>query len=190
MSKVRHAGNRAVRFLVSPMTSFFIAFALLLVITAVDDFTDIMTDSRARAVRTAIFAVAYVLTNISVLTFVVPRLAWASHSFGKFSALFAVGNAMYWAPSLFGALCAGLLTQFGGFSGVGNNPDWNQFGYSWLFDSLTFNATQVAGFTTPIQPSTWWSDALVVLFSFVSDVVLFAALVNVVRALFRRSARQ
>lgn len=88
-------------------------------------------------------------------------------------------------PLAFGGLCQELYVHFGGFSGVPtpafSNDDWAwaTFGYSWLLDGLTSNASQVFGWlTTPIRPTAWWSSALIVLFNVVIDVVLFAMLVT------------
>jgi hypothetical protein len=104
---------------------------------------------------------------------------------------------LLFAPIAFGQMCRELFIQFGGFTGVqGANSysvigmifgDWTNFAYSWLLNSLTFNATQVFGWaTTPIQASAWWSGWLIVLFSVVADFVLFAGLLNLVKTLYPR----
>jgi hypothetical protein len=100
-------------------------------------------------------------------------------------------NLMATLPISFAGLCRALFLQFGGFTGVHEGAQvhsiladvpWSSFAYSWLLDSLTFNASQMFGWvTTPIQPVAWWSRLLVVGFSVVADTILFASVVNVIR---------
>lgn len=62
------------------------------------------------------------------------------------------------------------------------DANWLGFVYSWLLDSLTFNASQIGNWLpTQIQPNTWWSDWLVWLFCVVSDVILLGILLNILR---------
>ena len=99
-------------------------------------------------------------------------------------------------PAAFGQVCRHLSLQFGGFSGVdgsapilppGTISIWDIFALSWLLDAITFNASHVFGWmTTPIQSNTWWSGVLVVIFSIIVDIVLFAGALNVLHVVRRR----
>jgi hypothetical protein len=101
-------------------------------------------------------------------------------------------------PIVFGLLCLFLFLQYGGFAGMPSDArafpapssgatgagdrGWVTFAYSWFLDSVTFNASQLgAWLPTPIHPTAWWSNALVWLFSVATDLVLFGALINVLR---------
>jgi hypothetical protein len=95
-------------------------------------------------------------------------------------------------PWFFSGLCQGLSLQYGGFAGAppaGQGldlafpyPSWAIFGFSWFLDSVTFNASQLGNWLpTSIQPTAWWSNVLVWLFSVVSDALLFAVIVNILR---------
>jgi predicted PurR-regulated permease PerM len=109
-------------------------------------------------------------------------------------------------PAVFAILCAALFTQFGGFAGVPSHypqtsslviesikriVDFVPFSYSWFLDSVTFNASQLwAWLPTPIQPTTWWANTLVWLFSLLSDVVLVTAFLNLAGVFWIRTARR
>jgi len=85
-------------------------------------------------------------------------------------------------PFIFAVVCQSLYRQFGGFAGAHPNADWTAFAFSWLFDAVTFNASQIwEWLPTPIQPTTWWSETLVWIFCLVSDLIIFAALINLAR---------
>jgi hypothetical protein len=89
-------------------------------------------------------------------------------------------------PSWFGDLFQGLYSSYGGFAGVAQNADaaWSTFAYSWFLDSVTFNASQIWDWLpTPIRPTAWWSDLLLWVFCLVSDFILYAGLVNMLRLL-------
>lgn len=106
-------------------------------------------------------------------------------------------------PVSFALMCQQFFVVFGGFTGTGVRGNdaivaliappsgWIEFAIAWLVDSVTFSASQVFGLTeTSIQSTTWWSGALVVLYSFVAQWVVLAAIFNVLRlclaALWRR----
>jgi hypothetical protein len=126
------------------------------------------------------------------LVFLVPRLVrgFRKSDVGKVFPL-AFGVIIV-TTGAFGELCRELYIQFGGFSGVqtafpfthyipGNSP-WVKFAASWLLNTFTFNASQLFGWmTTPIQATAWWSRSLIVLFSLASGLVLFSAVISMVR---------
>ena len=86
-------------------------------------------------------------------------------------------------PFLFSLVCQNFYVLFGGFSGR-QALDLTTYAYSWFLDSVTFNASQIwSWLPTSIKPTAWWSETLLWLFCAVSDLILFAGLVNMARVI-------
>jgi hypothetical protein len=146
------------------------------------------------ALGVVIFGLSLVLQVASTLGYLVPRLLSVSIAEGSWlGTVILLGGTIFIVAGTFGWLCHDLFLQFGGFTGLPNaelskalnyhSSVWLNFSFSWLLDSLTFNASQVGGWVqTSIHPTAWWSAALVVAFSFISDVFLFGSLITVGRA--------
>jgi hypothetical protein len=114
---------------------------------------------------------------------------------GAIAAILAGISVILIYPLPYSFLCAGLCSPYGGFAGVPLNAvskgDWLTFAYSWFFDSVTTNATQLAHWpASPIQPTALWSNVLVWLFCVVSDFVLFSGLINVWRVFWHAVTRR
>jgi hypothetical protein len=91
-------------------------------------------------------------------------------------------------PLSFGFLCQDLSLLYGGFAGmpahesfIATRLDWLGFGLAWLFDTLSFNASQIFQWsTTPIYPTTVWSGGLLWAYCVVMDLIVLAGLINIV----------
>lgn len=56
---------------------------------------------------------------------------------------------------------------------------WAAYAVSWLIDTLTFNGSQIGRWiNSPIRPTAWWSAVLLWLYCIACDVIVLAAVLN------------
>jgi hypothetical protein len=143
-------------------------------------------------VHVGVYILALLLMTVGGLAFAVPQFLPDALHRGRNEILQGLGAIFFFLPLSFSEVCREFFHQFGGFTGIPSgdrvvftafSANWATFAFSWLFDSLTFNASQVFGWVqTPIQATAWWSGLLIVGFSVVSDVILFGSVINLLRA--------
>ncbi|MGH2501817.1 MAG: hypothetical protein ACRDID_04785 [Ktedonobacterales bacterium] len=92
-------------------------------------------------------------------------------------------------PLMFGGALGQFYLLFGGFAvpqGAqlrGPSGIWVHFAWSSLSGTLTYGATQTFDwFVIPIRATAWWSRALLVVYSAISDIIVFGTLINLLRA--------